>query len=359
MKSTQEVNAHVFESERFKVFRSPDYNYTFNKANGQFARWGRSLDDDPQVAPAPEILDLEISVDGCPNACNFCYKNNKARPATNMTLETFKSIVDKFPKSLTQIAFGITGVQTNPDFIPMMEYCRKVGVIPNFTLSGIDLTDDIAAKVAGLVGALAVSAYQSDKNVCYETVKTFTDLGLNQTNIHLLVSDQTMDFVYEVLEDRLNDPRLADMNAIVFLGVKPKGRAAHGFSPVDTAKYARLIKYCLSNDIPFGFDSCSAPKFEAAINLMLIDPAQKRAMLESSESCESSIFSSYINVAGEYWHCSFSEDKDGIEPVNILEVDDFIQDVWNAPALVAFRSKLLAGQINGTRHCPVFPEINK
>lgn len=72
MKTTTEVNAHVRENHKWKVFYSPDYNFVFNKTNGQFARWGRRKADDPRMAPAPEILDLEISIDGCPNACSFC-----------------------------------------------------------------------------------------------------------------------------------------------------------------------------------------------------------------------------------------------------------------------------------------------
>jgi len=109
-----------------------------------------------------------------------CYKANKNTPATNMTFDTFKAIFDKMPPTLTQIAFGITGVKTNPDFLKMMEYSRAHGVIPNFTLSGIDLDDDMADKCAKLIGAVAVSAYQTDKNVCYNTVKKFTDRGLKQ-----------------------------------------------------------------------------------------------------------------------------------------------------------------------------------
>lgn len=287
-----------------------------------------------------------------------CYKNNKAKPATNMTLDTFKKILDKFPRSLTQIAFGITGVQTNPDFIPMMEYSRSKGIVPNFTLSGIDITPDLALKVSRLVGALAVSAYESDKNVCYNTVKIFTDLGLKQTNIHLLVSNETMDFVYEVLNDRLSDSRLANMNAIVFLGVKPKGRAAAGYSSVPKEEYSKLVEFCLKNSIAFGFDSCSAPKFEASVKASSMSKSIKKRMLEASESCESSIFSSYINVFGEYWHCSFSENEEGIKSVNVLKVDDFVADVWNAPVVRKFRNKLLEGEIDGTRHCPVYPEIN-
>jgi len=360
MKTTAEVNAHVIDTEKFKAFRSAKYNYLFNKTNGYFARWGKRPEDDPEMAPAPEILDLEISVNGCPNNCHFCYKGNNSGKPTNMSLDTFKLIFDKMPKSLSQIAFGITGMQTNPDFIPMMEYSRAHGVIPNFTLSGIDVTPELARTVSKLVGALAVSAYESDKNICYNTVKIFTDLGVKQTNIHLLVSNETLPFVYEVLADRLNDERLANLNAIVFLGVKPKGRARKGYSSVPSTEYAKLVKHCMDANITFGFDSCSAPKFESAVRESnYLSDEQKTRLIESSESCESSIFSSYINVDGIYWHCSFSENESGIKGINVLEANDFVKDVWNAPEAIKFRTKLLHTQVGGCRHCPVYPEINK
>jgi len=129
----------IMDAKTVKICLGDDYNFVFDKVNGDFKRWGKTFDDDPEFSPiSPEILDLEISVNGCPNKCKFCYKNNTNEPATNMSFDTFKKIIDSMPKCLTQIAFGITGVQTNPDFIKMMEYCREIGVIPNFTLSGID-----------------------------------------------------------------------------------------------------------------------------------------------------------------------------------------------------------------------------
>jgi len=61
------------ESKDFKVVKSENYNYTFDKRTGFFARWGKTQEDDPKFSPiGPEILDLEISVNGCPNACPFC-----------------------------------------------------------------------------------------------------------------------------------------------------------------------------------------------------------------------------------------------------------------------------------------------
>ena len=296
-----------------------------------------------------------------------CYKNNTNAKPENMTLEDFKKIFNSMCVKtedgrsitpLTQIAFGITGIQTNSDFIDMMKYSRENGVIPNFTLSGIDLTDEMANEVSKLVGAVAVSAYESDKEICYDTVNKFNLLGLNQTNIHLLASNETLDFVYEVLNDSKTDKRLKGLNAIVFLVVKPKGRAKGMFNHLSIEQYKELITYCFDHDIPFGFDSCSAPKFEATIKSMELKDEKKAQLINMSESCESDLFSSYINVKGEYWNCSFSENENGVKCVDVTKTDDFLKDVWYSNEINEFRSRLLDTVKNGCRHCPTFPEIN-
>lgn len=350
----------VRETDEVKACISEDYNFIFDKTNGQFFRWGRTKDDDPNFSPVgPEILDLEISVNGCPNACKFCYKANTNDEAINMTFEQFKNIIDKMPPVLTQIAFGITGVQTNPDFIPMLKYCREKGIIPNFTLSGIDITDDLADEIVKHVGAVAVSAYETDKNVCYDTVKMFTDRGIKQVNIHLMVSQETLLFVYNVLEDSKTDHRLDKLNAIVFLGVKPKGRAEGAFKSLSMASFTKLLNHAFDNKMPIGFDSCSAPKFEKAIRESDKPDDWKQRMIQLSESCESSIFSAYINVYGEMWYCSFSENEKGVKAVNVLEAESFLRDVWYAPETIEFRNRVLAMvDDNGCRRCVTFPVIN-
>jgi len=115
----------------------------------------------------------------------------------------------------------------------------------------------------------------------------------------------------------------------------------------------------MKNRIPFGFDSCSAPKYEEAIRSMGFNTKAEKQLLSVSESCESSLFSAYINVKGEYWNCSFSEDDPKWKPVNVLEKKDFLEDVWNAPEVVEFR-KALVGTVDqtGCRKCITYPEIN-
>lgn len=353
------IEFEVTDMEEFKLVRSPEYNYNFDKNNGFFVRWGKDENDDPQFSPiGPELLDIEISVNGCPNNCDFCYKSNSNGPPTNMAFETFKEILDKTPKTLAQIAFGITGIQTNPDFFRMMEYTRELGVVPNFTLTGIDLTPEIAKRTVELVGALAVSVHANNKDLGYNTVKTFTDLGLRQTNIHLLASKETKDFLYEVIEDKDTDERLKNLNAMVFLCVKPKGRAVGNYHSLNKKQYAKLTKTCLDKNIPFGFDSCSAPKFDSAVEASDMPKAKKEAMFRCSESCESTLFSYYISAYGTGWSCSFCENEDPMGCVSVVDAKEFLKDIWYSDPVVRFRNNLLDTSENGVRFCPQFPEIN-
>ena len=93
------------------------YHYRFNQNNGNFQRWGHNEADDPQWCPAgPEILDLEISINGCPNNCAFCYKGNSSTPATNMTLNVFKGILKRMmiPAKEIELEDGRKIITTGP-----------------------------------------------------------------------------------------------------------------------------------------------------------------------------------------------------------------------------------------------------
>jgi hypothetical protein len=94
----------ILENPNKKMFVSGDYNYIFNKMNGQFSRWGKLLCDDPDRAVfGPEILDLEISTGACLGRCSFCYKCNGTpiNETKHMSLETFKEILDRMVTSVT------------------------------------------------------------------------------------------------------------------------------------------------------------------------------------------------------------------------------------------------------------------
>ena len=340
-------------SLKTKVVSTPNYHRTFNPETGFTARWGVTHDDDPSYSPlGPEIADIEISVNGCPNAskggCNFCYKGNSDKKPFNMSIEKYKEVLDNIGSNLDQVALGLTGIYTNPNLIPILQETRARGIIPNFTISGIDLDETIAREVVKYVGAIAVSIYSSDKNVGYNAIRMLQDLGLRQANMHLLASMETLDFIYEVLEDIRND--IVSPNAVVFLAVKPKGRAKGHFTPMSQSSFNTLMQYCLDNKIRFGMDSCSSIKFYRFLEGMSNDFSDK--MKECVEPCESGLFSIYVNVHGKVFPCSFCE---GVEEWK-KGVDT--KDMWFNSKIIGWRNYLVSNVENGCRKCPMFEGIN-
>ena len=325
-----------------KACKSESYNWILNEETGYFARWGKTKEDDPQMSPVgPEILDLEITTI-CSKGCPWCYKSN-TNVGKNMTFETFKKIFDKLTKNLTQIAFGIGDIDANPDMWRMFEYCRENRVVPNVTINGENLTDEHVQKLVKLCGAVAVSHY--DDNTCYGAVRRLTDAGLKQVNIHQLVSEETYKSCMQVFNDMKWDRRLMKLNAVVFLSLKEKGKR-NKLHRLSVEKFESLIHKGFELGLSFGFDSCTACKFMKAIR----DRDNKEELEMMCEPCESGLFSSYINVDGKYFPCSFTEGVEGYEGIDVANCDDFMKDVWFSDSIKSWREKLLGN----SRACPVF-----
>lgn len=318
-----------------KSMSSKGYNYIFNVKTGFFARWGTTVNEDPQFSElGPEIADIEIST-VCSKGCPWCYKSN-VKDGKNMSFETFDSIIKKFPQILCQIAFGIGDVDANPDLFKILRHCRRHLIVPNITINGSRLDEISASKLAAVCGSIAVSHYGDE---CFDAIKMLKDDGAKQVNIHQLLSKQTLDECWKVIKD----PRIGNVHAIVFLSSKRKGRGSN-LDPVTVEEMKSLVDEMIKMNIRFGFDSCSAGKF--------LKTVEKRKAYEafktSVEPCESGCFSIYINVDGKAYPCSFVEDV--WEPVDVLGSTDFLKDVWNSPQISSFRQKL----VEGGRNCPVY-----
>lgn len=334
-----------------KYFRSPDYNYNFNKITGFFARWGKDLDIDPEMAPSPEIADIEITTscngvmnNGKRKVCGFCYKSNTPK-GTYMSFEKYKTIFDKLPNSVCQIAFGVDSqCLTNPDTRKIFEYTKLNGVVPNVTVADID--DETCKFLAETCGGVAVSRYV-DKNICYNIVENLTRHGLKQVNIHIMLAEETKEMVWETVKDFNSDPRLKNLNAIVILSLKKKGRG-EPYNIVSQDEFARIVNYSLDNNVRIGFDSCSAHKFIKSI----AGHEKFQYFNVLTEPCESALFSMYINVDGRFSPCSFIDKTEGWEDggIDISKVNDFVVDVWNNERVLEWRKSLLSKD----RNCPVY-----
>ena len=332
----------LIETNDEKQFVSDDYNYYFNKHTGFFIRWGKTSYDDPVFSHyGPEIADIEISTI-CHGGCKFCYKSNQPT-GVNMSFPTFKKICNKLPSTVTQIAFGIGDIDGNPDLWSIMVHARERGIIPNITINGSRMKPKYYDSLTLLCGAVSVSLYNYE--TCYNAVKELTSRGLKQTNIHCLLSKETYDKCMRAIHDYHNDPRLSDLNAIVFLWLKPVGYR-NTYHQVTSEMFKNLVARAEEFNVPFGFDSCSAGNF---VNIV----GDKYNTVV--ESCESTLFSLYINVEGKAFPCSFCENVNGYNGVDVLSADDFINDVWFSDDFVRFReSVILNTDKNKCRMCPIY-----
>lgn len=341
----------IFENNNFKLVRSKNYNYNFNKKNGFFMRWGKDKEDDPLFSPfGPEIADIEVTtichgIGG--KLCEFCYKANTPK-GKNMSLETFKELFHKLGRGLVQIAFGVDSkAESNPDLWKMMDYCRNNDynyVVPNITVA--EISSEIADKLVKHCGAVAVSR-SADKNYCYDGAKKLTDRGMEQTNIHIMISEETYEQAVETINDRLLDKRLEKLNAIVFLSLKQMGRGKN-FTPLSKEKFRTLIDLAFEKKIDIGFDSCSALKFLDAIK----ERKDYKQLEMTVEPCESfGVFSAYFNVDAVYFPCSFAEGcGDWKQGINVLECNDFLKDIWFHKKVNKYRKISL----DCGRKCPLF-----
>jgi hypothetical protein len=241
----------------------------------------------------------------------------------------------------------------------MLEYCNEQQVKANFTLTGIDMTQEDAQRIHKLCGAVAVSVYQHAKDVAYNTIQTLVATGMSQVNIHIMTSQETLGFVKEVLGDTVTDPRLKGLRSVVLLGLKPKGRGAGGkFHPLTEQQFGELIEMSFKTSGQggpgIGFDSCSAGKYEAWVKANIADEKLRERYLQVSESCESTLFSSYINWEGQFFPCSFCEGEHKWEVgVPVLDFEDF-GGVWHHPRVQEWRDNLLCTAVDGCRQCPMF-----
>lgn len=357
----------IFQNTKVKTFRSNAYNYTFDYRSGYFRRWGRKPEHNPVWSPfGPEIIDIEISAgSGCPMRCSYCYKGNvpSGNPPKNMSFETFRTIFNKLPHITTinskiffpiSIAFGITSVNTNPHMFDMFDYCRRYGVVPNLTINGADqINDNTLRRLTQTCGAISVSINKTNFDKGYLLIKRMADLDGSKINIHYVLSKQSKDFAYDLCDSVADDFRLKRVNSIVFLGLKPKNRGAE-YDVLPLEDFIDITSFCLFRNIHFGFDSCSAPRFEASIEENAISDDQKKTLLACTERCEAGLFSAYIDVNGKYWHCSFDENNENDKGIDVLAVNDFRKDIWLSEYIKSWRKKL----IEFGRECPLFPVIN-
>jgi MoaA/NifB/PqqE/SkfB family radical SAM enzyme len=318
----------IIASEFDKIFKNDDYEVYFNSKTGLEVTRAVPGKQDPFVTELPLLLDIGI-MGSCKNKCVFCYQGDGNEP--NMTLENFKSIIDQTKYHVNQIALGGRGDPNKHEhFEEILRYAKDNNVVPSYTTSGIDLTDE-EIEISKICGAVAVSDYGTPTT--YSAIQRFIDAGI-KTNIHLIFSSSSFQQCMKLLygsnpwTTRVNHSEvplfeLEKLNGVIFLLFKPQGRGAECPDLAPTDYQLRVMAEKIINvdpDVKFkiGMDSCFANHLYRFGNVNKVHDLVL-------DSCEASRMSAYITPSMQMMPCSYADKK---LAVPITKEKD-ISYIWN------------------------------
>ena len=316
--------------------REENYASYFDKNTGFYMRTG-VLDDegndmgkDVFMAIYPELIDVGIMghcVHGKSGLCIKsgvqCYQSGLLVNKPNMSLEDFRKIAEESRGKSYQFALGGRGdPDMHENFEEILKCCVENNIVPNFTTSGLGMTEEKARLCKAYCGAVAVSEYRQEHT--YKAINMLLKAGVT-TNIHYVLGNNSIDEAIRRLKER-DFPK--GINAIIFLLHKPIGQGKQdNVLKADDTRVLEFFKIISEGNFPFkiGFDSCTVP---GLINYSTgIDE-------NSIDTCEGARWSMYISADMVAYPCSF--DQEGRWAYDIK--NSTIEEAWKSEQFEKFRS---------------------
>lgn len=266
----------------------------FNPKNGFSVRGELPDGSDPIYASTPELVDCKIT-DKCDNGCTYCYMGS-GPTGRHCDMEDYYRVLRQMElMGVFQVALGGGEPTLHPRFAEILQVTKYTGIVPNYSTNGNHLTQEIVEASRDLCGAVAVS-WHDPPNI--GAIERLIKAGV-RTNIHYILSEQTVDDAIQLMREL--GKILPGLNAIVFLRLKPVGRADGMNSKFNPRSLARFFAET-QKERPYkvGFDACMIPMVEHYTNF---DPT-------FFDYCDGGRFSCYVDVSGpkiEMKKCSFDK----------------------------------------------------
>ena len=327
---------HTYVDGKYKFIEIFDPRSGFNFQSGIIDASGRDTGVNPFQRSYPRLIDVGIMghcIHGryglCLKAGIECYQSGNTQHQPNMLLSDYQSIIDQSVGKLQSVALGGRGdPNKHENFAEILEYTVDHSIVPNYTTSGLSLTQEEVELTALHCGAVAVSWYRSAYTL--EALDAFCSAGVT-TNIHYVLSNNSID---EAIDRLRKNNWFGDgfnrINAVIFLLHKPVGLGSQSevlnLSDPRLSEFFSLVN-AHSGDYQLGFDSCSIP---AILNFTEdINP-------DSFDTCEGARFSMYITPDMIATPCSFDQDLNYAVSLRVFD----IQEVWDGPTFGSFRNKM-------------------
>ena len=317
------------------------YKYSFNYKTGYYTRTDyldkklHSLGSDVFAANFPHLIDVGIMghcTHGKSGLCLKsgvqCYQDGMHISKPNMSVESFRKLAEQCKDLTFQFALGGRGdPNEHENFGEILKICRENNIVPNYTTSGFNLTDEQIELTKKYCGAVAVSWYRN--NYTLSSIKRFISAGI-KTNIHYVLNVDTINEAITMLENNLF-PKGA--NAVVFLTHKPVGLGQK--------------EKCLKYDMPevtkmFSLIKKGGYSFKVGIDGCFVVGLINSGLgfnMEYLDTCEATRFTCYIDADLVMHPCSFDVNNEYVIDLK----DKTIEDAWNSEMFNNIRKRLHKG----------------
>lgn len=336
-----------------KTLQYKDLGYTslFNPDTGFFARIPDKGKKEPFWSPhGPELMDISIT-NWCDKGCAFCYKSSTVH-GQHMALSDYKNVIDQASAMGTfQVALGGGNPNQHPDFIEILEYTARKGVVPNYTTNGRGLSEEILKATQAYCGAVAVSAYPPYDETS-RTIELLVKNGI-KVNVHYILDSASIDTAISWL----NEPPefLKGINAVIFLNYKPSGR--HVFEH-------KMLRHSTRLDEFFELATSSRRKLKVGFDACCVSGvfARTDASTVMVDACDAGRFSMYVSEDLKVYPCSF---QGGLVEGDQLNDETSLLDIWTKSSnMDSFRQYFSSDRCGGCSHrstcmngCPIFDEL--
>jgi len=205
-----------------KTRKFPKDNYRSIYFNGKTIRQTYDQSKPIKDLEFPEFYDVKIT-NKCEGKCSWCYQdslpeNDHFDKIIEKSINYFGVMSDN--EKPFQVAIGGGEPTSHPDFIELLDTFDKMGITPNYTTNGMNLSEDIISATKKHCGGVAISCHSHLEKYWSKAIAEYSKLNV-KLNLHIIISDNDSIRAFEDIYNKYSDV----IDYFVLLPHTAKGRA--------------------------------------------------------------------------------------------------------------------------------------
>ena len=177
-------------ADKIKVRTFPESNYRGIYCNNKTLRI--AIDPSKPITDLeyPEFYDIKIT-NQCNGKCPWCYQNSvpdeEHYPDILSKVRDFFGSMSENQKPF-QTAIGGGEATLHPEFIGFLKFLSFIGITPNYTTNGTNLTDEILRVSKEVCGGVAISCHEHLREQWSKAIWKLVEYDID-VNLHIIISD--------------------------------------------------------------------------------------------------------------------------------------------------------------------------